>query len=139
MLYFIRFLVSIKQNRFPMGSHPFNLMIRFLLEIAAIAAVGIWGWKLGEEWTRFLWASLLPILLMTVWGVFAVPDDPSRSGNAPVPISGWLRLVIELGIFTCASWALFDLGFFKTAFIFAIICLLHYLVSYDRILWLLKQ
>ena len=122
-----------------MGSHPLNLMIRFLLEIAAIAAVGIWGWKLGADWSRFLWAVLLPILLMTVWGVFAVPDDPSRSGNAPVPISGWLRLILELGIFSSAAWALYDLGFHFTALLFTIICLLHYIASYDRILWLLKQ
>ena len=122
-----------------MGSHPLNLMIRFLLEVAAIAAVGIWGWKLGEDWVRFLWAVLFPFLLMAVWGIFAVPNDPSRSGNAPVPVAGWLRLLLELGIFTFAAWVLFDLGYFKTALIFTIICLLHYLVSYDRILWLLKQ
>ncbi len=122
-----------------MGSHPLNLMIRFLLEVAAITVVAIWGWKLGEDWVRFLWAALFPILFMAVWGIFAVPDDPSRSGNAPVPIAGWLRILVELGIFTFAAWALFDLGYFKIALIFTLICIIHYLVSYDRILWLLKQ
>ncbi len=122
-----------------MGSHPLNLMVRFLLEVAAIAAVGIWGWKLGEDWVRFLWAALFPILLMAVWGIFAVPDDPSRSGNAPVPIAGWLRIILELGIFSSAAWALYDLGFHLTTLLFAVICLLHYIASYDRILWLFKQ
>lgn len=122
-----------------MGSHPLNLMLRFLLEIAAISAVGIWGWKQGTDWDRFLWAVLLPIIFMTVWGVFAVPKDPSRSGNAPVPVAGWLRLLIELGIFSSAAWALYDLGFVQTSVLFSWICLIHYLVSYDRIKWLLKQ
>ena len=122
-----------------MGSHPINLMIRFLLEVAAIAAVGIWGWKQGADWSRFLWAVLLPILFMTVWGVFAVPNDPSRSGNAPVPISGWLRILLEVVIFSCTAWALYDLGFNRIVLVFGIICLLHYIVSYDRVLWLLKQ
>ncbi len=122
-----------------MGSHPINLMIRFLLEIAAIVAVAIWGWKQGTDWSRFLWAFLLPILLMTIWGVFAVPKDPSRSGNAPIPVAGWLRLLIELGIFCCAAWALYNMGFLYSALVFSIICLLHYIVSYDRILWLMKQ
>ncbi len=122
-----------------MGSQPINLMIRFLLEVVAIAAVGIWGWNQGADWSRFLWAVLLPILLMTVWGVFAVPNDPSRSGNAPVPISGWLRITLEVVIFSCAAWALYDLGFNRTVLVFGIICLLHYIVSYDRVLWLLKQ
>lgn len=122
-----------------MGSHPINLMVRFLMEVAAIAALGIWGWKQGTDWDRFLWAILLPILFMTVWGVFAVPGDPSRSGSAPIPISGRTRLLLELGIFCCAAWAIYDTGFLKIALVYSIICLLHYIVSYDRILWLLKQ
>ena len=132
-------VLLIGENKLAVGSHPLNLMIRFLLEIAAFSAVGIWGWKQAADWSRCLWAVLLPILLMTVWGVFAVPNDPSRSGNATIPISGWLRLILELGIFGCAAWALYDLGFHLTVLIFGIICLLHYIVSYDRILWLLKQ
>ncbi|MCX2718590.1 YrdB family protein [Lentiprolixibacter aurantiacus] len=122
-----------------MASHPLNLMLRFLLEIAAIAAVGIWGWKLGVSWDRFLWALLLPVFLMTVWGVFAVPEDPSRSGNAPVPVAGWLRMLLELGVFTSATWVLYDLGFLLSSMIFAGICLLHYITSYDRVIWLLKR
>lgn len=122
-----------------MGSHPVNLMLRFLLEIAAITAVGIWGWKLGQDWDRFLWVCLLPILLMSIWGVFAVPDDPSRSGNAPVAVRGWLRLLIELAIFTFATWVLYDIGFLFTSMLFAGICLLHYIASYDRVIWLLKK
>ena len=122
-----------------MGSHPINLMIRFLLEIAALAAVGIWGWKQGTDWDRFLWAALLPVLLMTLWGVFAVPKDPSRSGIAPVPVGGWLRLLIELGIFSSAAWAFYDIGFVQTSLFFSGICLIHYIGSYDRIRWMLKQ
>lgn len=114
-------------------------MLRFLLEIAAITAVGIWGWKLGQEWSRFFWACMLPVLLMVVWGVFAVPEDPSRSGKAPIAVSGWLRLLIELGIFAFATWALYDLGFQITSMIFGGICLLHYIASYDRIQWLLSN
>ena len=122
-----------------MGSHPVNLMLRFLLEIAAIAAVGIWGWKQGADWVRFLWAFLLPILLMAVWGIFAVPEDPSRSGNAPIAVPGWLRLLIELAIFTFATLVLYDIGFLLSSIVFAGICLLHYIASYDRVIWLLKR
>lgn len=114
-------------------------MVRFLLEIVAITALGIWGWKQGTDWDRFLWAVLLPIIFMAIWGVFAVPYDPSRSGKAPVPVPGWLRLLIEIGLFTMAVLVLYDSGNFETAVVFGIICLLHYIVSYDRILWLLKQ
>ena len=122
-----------------MGSHPLNLMLRFMLEMAAVGTVGIWGWKLGEDWGRFFWAALLPILLMVVWGVFAVPEDPSRSGKAPVAIPGIFRLLLELGIFAFAIWAFYDVGFPRLSLVFGFLVFLHYGSSYDRIRWLLIQ
>ena len=72
--------------------HPANLALRFFLEIAALSGFGAMIWHLFSGWWRpFLLAVVLGGL-MAVWGVFAVPDDPSRSGNAPVPIPGLLRL-----------------------------------------------
>jgi hypothetical protein len=79
-----------------MGSNPINLALRFILEIAALFALGYWGWTQHDGVWRFVWGIGLVILAAVIWGTFAVPDDPSRSGNAPVPVPGALRLVIEL-------------------------------------------
>jgi hypothetical protein len=122
-----------------MGSHPINLAIRFLLELSALLAMGVWGWRQGEGWFRFLLALGVPIIAAIVWGTFAVPNDPSRSGAAPIAIPGILRLAIELAFFIFAIWALYDLGFTGLSWILGIIVALHYIVSYDRILWLIKQ
>ena len=122
-----------------MGSHPVNLILRFLLEIMALISLGIWGWKESESWFRFVLAFGLPIILATVWGVFAVPNDPSRSGSAPINTSGFIRLVIELGIFGFAIWSLHDIGNDTFSLIFGIVVLGHYLISYDRVLWLLTK
>jgi len=122
-----------------MGSHPINLAIRFLLEIAALLAVGVWGWQLSDSWLKFVLAPGIPIILAVIWGTFAVPDDPSRSGAAPVAVPGILRLVIELAIFIFATWALYDLGYTSLSWILGIIAAIHYLTSYDRILWLVTQ
>ena len=122
-----------------MGSHPINLGVRFLLEMAALIIVGIWGWKQNENWPRYLLAIGIPVLLAVIWGTFAVPDDPSRSGNAPVLVPGMLRLLIELGFFAFAAWALYDLGFIKSFWTFSLIVLIHYVVSYDRVIWLVSQ
>jgi hypothetical protein len=65
-----------------MGSNPINLVIRFLLELSALMAMGFWGWNQGKGAFRFVLAFGIPIIAALVWGVFAVPDDPSRSGNA---------------------------------------------------------
>ena len=122
-----------------MGSHPINLVIRFLLEITALIVVGLWGWKQSESWPRFVMAIGIPILLAAIWGTFAVPDDPSRSGAAPVPVPGVVRLLIELGIFAFATWVLYDMGYIKASWILGLIVVIHYAVSYDRISWLLSQ
>lgn len=122
-----------------MGSHTINLIIRFLLEIAALVSVGIWGWRQTDGWLRFFLAIGIPILLAVIWGVFAVPDDPSRSGSAPIVTPGIIRLVIELGIFAFAMWSLYDIGLTKFSWTFGIIVILHYVISYDRFIWLISR
>ena len=122
-----------------MGSHPINLGIRFLLELVALFSAGLWGWRLQESWWKYVLAIGIPVLLAVIWGTFAVPDDPSRSGNAPVAVPGMLRLVIELGFFAFATWTLYDIGYPRLSWVLGIIVVLHYLASYDRISWLLAQ
>lgn len=121
-----------------MGSHPINLAIRFLLELAALYSLGLWGWRLTNNNFRFLWAVCLPLGMAILWGTFAVPDDPSRSGAAPIPTPGYLRLLLEILIFSISAWALNDLGYLKSMWMLIVVVSLHYLASFDRILWLLK-
>ena len=122
-----------------MGSHPINLMIRFLLELAALGSVGLWGWKSFDGTMQYVLGLGLPILMTIVWGTFAVPDDPSRSGKAPIPVSGLIRLAIEFLFFALAVWALYELEYTRLSYTLAGIVLIHYLVSYDRVKWLLGR
>ena len=122
-----------------MGSNPINLGFRFLLELTALVIFGYWGWNLSEGGLRYLTAIIPPLLAAVIWGTFAVFDDPSRSGKAPVPISGTLRLILELAFFALAGYALYITGFKTWTWIFGALILVHYILSYDRILWLLKQ
>ena len=122
-----------------MGSHPINLLFRFLLEIMALFIMGIWGWKQSQGLTAFILALTLPILLAVIWGVFAVPDDPSRSGKAPIATPGIIRLLIELMFFIFSAWALYDMGYTMMSIAFGFSVGLHYIISYDRIKWLLSH
>jgi len=122
-----------------MGSHPVNLMIRFILELLVLASVGYWGWKKFDGTWQYVLGIGLPILMTIIWGTFAVPDDPSRSGKAPIPISGLLRLLIEFIFFALAVWVLYDLQQYKLSYILGGIVIIHYVVSYDRVSWLLSQ
>jgi hypothetical protein len=122
-----------------MGSHPINLAVRFFLELSALAAMGVWGWRQSEGWLRFVFALGIPIGAAVVWGTFAVPNDPSRSGAAPVPVPGLVRLAIELAVFAFATWALGDLGAIRLGWAMGIVVGVHYVASYDRILWLIRR
>lgn len=122
-----------------MGSHPINLLFRFILELLVLGITGLWGFRQGSGLQGFLLAVFLPILLALIWGVFTVPGDPTRSGRAPVATPGFIRLFIELGIFTFAVWELYDLGYSVLCFAFGLLVAVHYALSYDRIKWLLQR
>lgn len=122
-----------------MGTHPINLAVRFILEICALAAMVYWGWTQHAGWLRFILAIGLPLLAASVWGTFAVPNDPSRSGKAPIPIPGVVRLVLELIFFALAAWMLYDAGATLLGLGMGVVVIIHYAASYDRIAWLIKQ
>lgn len=125
-------------RRLRMSSHPINLALRFLLELAAISAMSCWGFAHGNGLARVAFAAIAPLTAAAIWGVFAVPGDPSRSGSAPVPVSGTLRLVLEICFFAFAVWCLFDIHRPTLAIMLSSITAVHYAVSYDRIRWLVR-
>ena len=122
-----------------MGQHPLNLGLRFILEMIALFALAYWGWAQHSGWLRYILTVGLPIAFAVVWGVFAVPNDPSRSGKTVVKTRGWARLFLELGLFCCASLALYDSGFILISFGYSALVIVHYLLSIDRVRWLFKQ
>ena len=122
-----------------MSKHPLNSAVRFLLELVAIAAFGIWGYHQSDTGLKILLAILLPLGFALLWGVFAVKNDPSRSGKTVVQTPGILRLLLELGLFGAAAWMMLDLNYSLVALIFGLSVVIHYFVSFDRIAWLLKQ
>jgi hypothetical protein len=121
-----------------MSKNPINLTLRFILEILALATFGAWGRAQSQGALGITLMILFPLLAAIAWGTFNVKGDPSRSGKAPVPVPGLVRLLLELVFFGLATWALFS--FNPTyGWIFGIVTLLHYVLSYDRIRWLLER
>ena len=122
-----------------MSKHPLNSAVRFLLELASIAVFGIWGYHQSDSDLKILYAILLPLGFALLWGVFAVKDDPSRSGKTVVKTPGIIRLLLELGLFGVAAWMLLDLDYTLIALILGLTVVIHYFVSFERMAWLLKQ
>jgi hypothetical protein len=119
-----------------MANHPLNLGLRFVLELIGLYALGYWGWTQHSGITRYLLAIGLPFLAAVLWGTFRVPNDP---GKAPVAVPGIVRLLLEAVYFGAATWALYTAGQPRWGLIFGIVVLVHYLVSYDRVLRLVQS
>ena len=61
------------------------------------------------------------------------------SGKAPVPVPGIVRLLLELAFFALATWALVAAGLQMIGALFGAAVVIHYLLSYDRIAWLIRN
>ncbi len=116
-----------------------NLLLRFILEIAALISIGVFAWLSFNGYFKYVFTLVLPIAVMIVWSVFAVPHDPSRSGQTVIPVNGITRLVIELLIFAMAVAALYFSHLKPVGIIFLCLIILHYIISAERIKWLLNQ
>ncbi len=119
-----------------MSKNVINLTLRFILELVALFAIGYWGWTQHEGILRLILAVGIPLIAAVVWGTFRVPNDP---GVPPIQVSGLLRLLLEILFFGLAVGLLFAAQQPAPALIFGGIVLFHYLISYDRVIWLLSQ
>ncbi len=119
--------------------HATNLALRLLLELMALSGIAILAWNLTDGLWRYVAAVAAVILIGAIWGAFAVPDDPSRSGNATVPVPGALRLFLEFAILFGGAWALHAAGFAWAGPPISLMIIVHYLLWTDRIVWLLQQ
>lgn len=115
-----------------------NLALRFGLELGALAGLAVAAWQLSSGATRWVAVAVVPVLAAVVWGVFNVLDDPSRSGAAPVEVSGWTRLAIELLILGGGAAALAMASRPSVAAVFATLIVLQYAASWSRIEWLIE-
>lgn len=122
-----------------MAYHPLNLALRFILELLILFIEGYWAWKTQSGIEKYILVIALPLAIAIAWGVFAVPNDPSRSGKTVVAVSGITRLVIEFIVFGSGVWFMYKSINPLYSIMFAIIVILHYAISYERIAWLLKQ
>ncbi|MFW9769427.1 MAG: YrdB family protein [Candidatus Thorarchaeota archaeon] len=116
-----------------------NDLLRFILELWALVVYGYWG--LNQNFGLFNYVLMIgaPIIVAVLWGTFAVPNDPSRSGGAPVPVPGAVRLLLEFLVLGLAFWIMFAGELFYLGLIYGALVIIHYIIARDRIKWLLGQ
>ena len=96
-----------------------NLGLRFLLELAALAALAVWGAQAGRGTTaHVMFAIAAPLGAAFFWGAFVAPKTPIR---VPEPV----RLAIELAVFAAATAGLAVSGHSGFAVAFAVVALVN--------------
>jgi hypothetical protein len=79
------------------------LGLRFVCEMAALAAVAYWGQQAAGGVAGIVLAAIAVAVVVVVWGVFLAPR---RRLEAGLPA----RLAIELAVWVAASSALWSAG-----------------------------
>lgn len=104
-----------------------NLALKFLLELAALAAVGLWGASIADGVAAVVLAILLPVIVAVLWGMFAAPRARRR-----LPLR--LRAPFELGVFALAALALWGAGWPVWGAAFAVIAVVNavLLTAFDQ-------
>ena len=105
-----------------------NLALHFLLELCAFAALLWWGFQTGQGvFMQLVLGIGVAVIAAGVWGIFRVPGEP---GNATVPVSRPVRLVIEWVILALAVAGLFATGHTMLALFFAVVIVVDYIGLY---------
>lgn len=76
-----------------------TLGVKFLLELAALAALAWWGGTVGHGVVSVLIAIAAPVLAAVLWGRWAAPRAQRR-----LPLGR--RVPFELGVFALAALAI---------------------------------
>ena len=137
--HYLVFRASLEASHREAKLHSANLGLRFLLELAALAGLALWAAGFASGPIRFVLAAAAVLVAGVLWTVFAVPDDPSRSGTAPVPVPGAVRLLLEFAILFGGAWGFRAAGFTDFAIVLAGLIVVHYALWTERIVWLLRQ
>lgn len=101
-----------------------NLTLSFLLELAALAIFGAWGFTIGETTLiKILLGIGAPALMIAFWSVYMAPKSARRLHDP------W-HLLFEIVIFGAAGLALLSIGRSDLAIVWGVIVIVNILLSF---------
>jgi hypothetical protein len=98
-----------------------NLAVKFLLELAAFAALAYWGARTGHGGWAVVAAIAAPLAAVLVWGLFAAPRAKRR-----LPVAA--RAPLELAVFGLAAGGLAAAGAVTLAIVFGAVVIVNALL-----------
>jgi len=97
---------------------PVNLAVKFLLELAAFAALAYWGASTGPGAWAVVLAIAAPLAAVIVWALFCAPRARRR-----LPVLA--RAPLELAVFGLAAGGLAAAGAVTLAIIFGAVVIVN--------------
>ena len=91
-----------------------NLALKFVVEMAALALLGLWGVTVGDGVWGYVLAVAAPAAVIIVWARCAAPRAPARLPTAA-------RMLLELGLFALSAVAGYAAGARAVALAFGVI------------------
>ena len=120
-----------------------SLVLRFLLEMAAVAGFAAAPALLLDTWAKWLLVAAAPFLTWAAWGLFTTPGDPAKAGrkqqNDFVPTPGPVRIAIELALFLGVAAVMAWAGVWWFAWAVVAITVIQLSLWPWRIRWLLRH
>ena len=96
-----------------------NLLLRFLLELFALGALGYWGFKTGDGMLAKVGIGIgAPLVAAVVWAVFVSPQ-------ASVQLPAILVLLLQVLVFGAAAAGLVVTGHRTLALVFGVIVVIN--------------
>ena len=100
-----------------------NDVLRFLLELAALSGLTIWGWYTGPTGVNIVLAIGAPAVAAAVWGAFVAPKASRHPGDP------W-RLLLELAVFGSGTLAFAAAGAGWVAIVVGVLAALHLVATF---------
>ncbi len=98
-----------------------NLTLAFAMELAALAALALWGWKVADAAAIKVVAAIgAPLIAAVVWGLFAAPQ-----ATFDIPL---LAIITKVAVFASAAAALWNIGYGTTAAVFVLVVVANLMV-----------
>lgn len=115
-----------------------GLVFAFLLELAMFAALGVWGWHLGDGGAvGALLAALFVIVAVLVWALCRAPGDLPH-GRSRLPVPGSVRIAIEWAILALAVYGIWTAWSRAAGETLLTAGVIHYALTWERLRWLLS-
>lgn len=110
---------------------------QFAMELASLMGIGLIGWHLGNKGILGAVLAVAFILLTgVVWGRFRTPGFVPTGREPQNPVSGPVRIAIELVVYLIGIFGIWWSGREQTAYIVIGIMILTLIISYKRLIGL---